>query len=182
MKRLKNAIIYFYKLFTINNLKMTIYNCFLKRFEGLLFDLVRYSYCRLIFKKLGKGVVISDHVKILCGEKIELDDNVVIPNNVILDGRGGIKIGKYTMVGFQSIILTSTHKNNRIDVPIKGQGMFTKPVIIGEDVWIGTRVIILPGITVGNKAIVGAGSVVTKDVPEYAVVGGVPARIIKYRN
>ena len=57
-----------------------------------------------------------------------------------------------------------------------------KPVIIGDDVWIGGRVIILPGVTIGNGAIVGAGAVVTRDVPEYAIVGGVPAKVIKMRT
>ena len=57
-----------------------------------------------------------------------------------------------------------------------------KKVTIGNDVWIGTRVIILPGVTVGNGVIIGAGAVVTKDVPDMAIVGGVPAKIIKYRG
>ena len=57
-----------------------------------------------------------------------------------------------------------------------------KPIIIGDDVWIGGHVIVLPGVHVGNGAILAAGAVVTKDVPEYAIVGGNPARVIKYRN
>ncbi len=57
-----------------------------------------------------------------------------------------------------------------------------EPVIIGDDVWIGTRVIILPGKKIGTGAILGAGAVITKDVPDYAIVGGNPAKIIKYRN
>ena len=62
------------------------------------------------------------------------------------------------------------------------QGMRVSEVIIGNDVWIGMRVIIMPGIKVGNGVVIGAGAVVTKDVPDYAVVGGVPARIIKFRK
>lgn len=57
-----------------------------------------------------------------------------------------------------------------------------KPVFIGNDVWIGGHVIILPGVNVGNGSIIGAGSVVTRDVPDYAIVGGNPAQIIKFRN
>lgn len=62
------------------------------------------------------------------------------------------------------------------------QGMRVSEVIIGNDVWIGMRVIIMPGIKVGNGVVIGAGAVVTKDVPDYAIVGGVPARIIKFRK
>jgi len=60
--------------------------------------------------------------------------------------------------------------------------MRVSEVIIGNDVWIGMRVIIMPGVKVGNGVVIGAGAVVTKDVPDYAIVGGVPARIIKFRK
>ena len=62
------------------------------------------------------------------------------------------------------------------------QGMREAEVIIGNDVWIGMRSIIMPGVKIGDGAVIGAGAVVTKDVPDYAIVGGVPARIIKYRK
>lgn len=62
------------------------------------------------------------------------------------------------------------------------QGSVVKEVSIGNDVWIGMRSIIMPGVTIGNGVVIGAGAVVTKDVPDYAVVGGVPARIIKFRK
>ena len=62
------------------------------------------------------------------------------------------------------------------DLPLKGD------TVVGNDVWIGTNAVIMPGITVGNGVIIGAGAVVTKDVPDYAVVGGIPAKIIKFRN
>ncbi len=62
------------------------------------------------------------------------------------------------------------------------QGMRISEVVIGNDVWIGMRVIIMPGVKVGDGAVIGAGAVVTKDVPDFAIVGGVPAKIIRYRN
>ena len=85
------------------------------------------------------------------------------------------------MLGFESIILTCTHNSNRKDIPIREQGMFTAPVIIGKDTWIGARSSILPGVTIGDGAIIGINAVVTKDVPPKTVVGGIPARIIKER-
>jgi maltose O-acetyltransferase len=165
-----------------NKFKVCIYDIFLRYLSADIFTPVRYFYCKFLFKKLGKDVIIYDNVRLISPENIELSDEVGISNNVMLDGRGGIKIGKYSIIGFQSVILTSTHISSNIDIPIRKQGMYKKPVLIGEDVWIGAKALIMPGVTIGKKAIVGAGAIVTKDVPQYAVVGGVPAKIIKYRN
>ena len=66
---------------------------------------------------------------------------------------------------------------------MREQGFYPEePVIIGDDVWIGGRVIILPGVTIGSHSIIAAGAVVTKDVPEWAIVGGTPAKVLKFRN
>ena len=86
------------------------------------------------------------------------------------------------MMGPDVVILTHTHKIADITIPMGLQGSEVKPVTIGNDVWIGMRSIIMPGVTIGNGVVIGAGAVVTKDVPDYAVVGGVPAKIIRLRN
>ena len=87
------------------------------------------------------------------------------------------------MMGPDVIIPTSEHNHTRTDITIRSQGSLpTKGVEIGNDVWIGTRVIILPGVKIGDSSIIGAGAVVTKDVPSYTIVGGNPAKILKYRN
>lgn len=86
-------------------------------------------------------------------------------------------------MGPDVIIMTSSHNVESTFLPMNQQGSLPKQkVIIGDDVWIGTRVIILPGVRVGTGSIIGAGAVVTKDVPDYAIVGGVPAKIIKFRK
>ena len=110
---------------------------------------------------------------------------------------GDVVIGDYTRIGIhctvigpvsigshvnlaQGIVVTALNHNfedatKRIDQ----QGVSTKPVVIGDDVWIGANAVILPGVTIGRHVVVAAGAVVTKDVPEYSIVAGVPAKVIK---
>jgi len=86
------------------------------------------------------------------------------------------------MTGAELLIFTSNHRTDRLDIPMGGQGMTeSRTVVIGNDVWIGARVIILPGVHIGNGAVIGAGAVVTKDVPDYEIWGGNPARFLKSR-
>lgn len=97
--------------------------------------------------------------------------------------RGPLEIGDNVMMGPDVFIFTSNHETSRTDIPMNKQG-FSLPhkVTIGNDVWIGARVIILPGVTIGNGCIIAAGAVVTKDIPDYTIAGGVPAKILKYRK
>lgn len=95
---------------------------------------------------------------------------------------GPLRIGDNVMMGPEVTILTHTHRIDRTDIPMGQQGSMVSEVVIGDDVWIGMRAIILPGVRIGSGAVIGAGAVVTKDVPDYAVVGGVPARVIRYRK
>ena len=87
------------------------------------------------------------------------------------------------MMGPDCIIYTRNHKIDDVTVPMNTQGNAEeKPVTIGDDVWIGGRVIILPGVKIGSHSVVGAGSVVTKDVPEWSIAAGNPATVKKYRK
>ena len=86
------------------------------------------------------------------------------------------------MIGQELLVYTHNHSMARTDIPMREQGMTEdKPVFIGNDVWIGSRVTILPGVHIGNGAVIGTGAVVTKDVPEYEIWGGNPARKLKSR-
>ena len=92
-------------------------------------------------------------------------------------------IGDYVLMGPDVVIFTMNHKTERVDVRIGAQGMTDrKKVTIGNDVWIGQRVMIMPGVTIGDGSIIASNAVVTKSVPPYSVVGGVPARVIKSRK
>lgn len=95
---------------------------------------------------------------------------------------GPVTIGNNVMMGPEVVIYTSGHKYDRIDIPMMEQGSSEiQPVIIGNDVWIGRRAIIMPGVTIGDGVIIGAGAVVTKNVEPYMVAVGVPAKAIKSR-
>jgi maltose O-acetyltransferase len=96
---------------------------------------------------------------------------------------GPVTIGSNVMMGPDVIILAHGHAFDRCDIPMNAQGSpADRPVTIGDDVWIGARVIILPGVSVGSGVILGAGAVVTKDVPDWVIAAGNPARVVKYRK
>lgn len=128
--------------------------------------------------KVGKNVNIEKGAMIT--SLMSIDDNSGVGVNAKMHGR--IVIGKNVMMGPECIIYTKNHAHSRVDIPMMMQGFEDeKPVIIEDDVWIGGRVIILPGVHIGKGVIVGAGSVVTKSVPDYTIVGGNPAKILKTR-
>ncbi len=109
------------------------------------------------------------------GMNIHIGDNVFINSGCCFQDQGGIFIGDNALLGHQVVIATLNHAAD----PSRRGDMTAAPVHIGRNVWIGAHATILPGVTVGDGAIVAAGAVVTKDVPPKTVVGGVPARILK---
>ena len=87
------------------------------------------------------------------------------------------------MMGPDVMIFALGHETARTDIPMIDQGFIApKPVAIHDDVWIGARVIILPGVTIGRGSVLGAGAVITREVPEYCIVAGNPAKIVGRRN
>lgn len=135
---------------------------------------VRYILAKGIMKKCGRNVNIQNRARF--GHNMEIGDNSGLGENCLI--HSGTVIGKNVMMGPDVIISTQNHQYNRETY----EGFVRKPVIIEDNVWIGYRAIILAGVHVGRNAIIGAGAVVTKDVPPYAIVGGVPARVLKTRE
>jgi len=145
---------------------------------ALFFPLIRKILVNLFLLECGKNV----RVKYNC----DISPNIRIGNNSEFGQRcliySGTKIGNDVIMGPDVKIYTKNHVISSIKTPIKYQGIEMKETIIGDDVWIGANVVILPGVTVSNHSVIAAGAIVTKDVPEYALVGGNPAKIIKYRT
>ena len=140
---------------------------------------IRYFFLKRIAKNVGKNVNIEQHV--VFGEEFEIGDNSTV--GFRSDIYGPVKIGKDVMIGPEVAIYTHNHKHDEIDIPMIKQGYTeNKPVYIEDNVWIGRRVLIMPGVCIGTGSIVAAGAVVTKNVEPYSIVGGNPAKIIKYRK
>ncbi|WDZ80923.1 acyltransferase (plasmid) [Ensifer adhaerens] len=130
------------------------------------------TFCNV---RIGKDTSIAMGC-FVTGYEIKIGDNSVINRCTYLDGRGPLYIGNNVSVSHHTLIHTVTHVVNSPYFHA-----VAKPVVIMDDVWIGARAIVLPGVTVGRGAVIGAGAVVTKDVPAYAVVAGNPARKVAER-
>lgn len=140
---------------------------------------LRVLCAKNIIKECGKNVNIEKGARF--SRLTKLGDFSGIGINAKLHGQ--VIIGDNVMMGPECIIYTQNHEFKRTDIPMRNQGFRKEePVIIGNDVWIGGRVIILPGVKVGNGVVIGAGTVVTKDIPDNSIVGGNPMRILKTRN
>lgn len=134
--------------------------------------------------EIGKKCKIKGNISIITYQStIIIGDNVTInPFTTIYGGTAKVSIGNNVMIASGTSIVASNHVFDSVTLTMNRQGTNSRGIKIQDDVWIGTGVRILDGVTVGEGAIIGAGAVVNRDVPEYAVVGGVPARIIKYRK
>ena len=163
----------------INGLARYIYSFFYV--QGCFMRSLLWSF---FLKKIGKDVAITQGVIIYGSSNIEIGNHIYIgPYTFIESGgeQGKIKIGNYVMIAPKCTIISVGHRFDDYKNSIKLQGSCVKSVTIEDDVWLGANTVVLPGVKIGRGAIVGAGSVVTKDVAPYAIVGGVPAKLIKYR-
>lgn len=141
-----------------------------------LHHLRRFCY-RLAGIKIGQGSTIHTGLRLYDPRNIVIGADTIIGENSILDGRQKLLIGNHVSIASEVMIYNSEHDINDVDFEA-----IEAPVIIEDYVFIGPRAIILPGINIGKGAVVGAGAVVTKDVPPFAIVGGVPAKIIGERR
>lgn len=168
-------------------LSWVAYNCFMKFVPDIgpnrgVFQItlkIRSFLMKQLLCQIGKNVLISHDVMFTNAFETKIGNRTGIG---IHSKIGTVIIGNDCMIAEQCLIYSHNHKFNRNDVPIGEQGYDEdKPVIIGDNVWIGGRVTILPGVRIGNGSVVGAGSVVTKNVNPNSVVAGNPARFIRNR-
>lgn len=151
---------------------------------GKVFKSFRLMCAKRILKKCGHNVNIEQGAYFGNGKDVELGNNVGLGKNFKMLSRS-LVVEDYLMMAEDVLFLGSNHEHSRIDIPM-GEQKSTEgktPLLIAGDVWIGARAIILPGCKrIGHGAIIGAGAVVTKDVPDWAIVGGNPAKVLKMRK
>jgi maltose O-acetyltransferase len=134
--------------------------------------------------RLGERCEIEHNVFLKCvssAASLTLGDFVFVGAGAEIDVADSVTIGAHSLLAPGVFVTDHTHNHAR-GARLDEQGSRSSPVVIGADVWLGVRAVILPGVTVGDGAVVGAGAVVTKDVPPYAIVAGVPARKIGQRS
>jgi maltose O-acetyltransferase len=149
---------------------------------SMLFNRIRVWYLCRVLKVLGGGekTYVEHHVFIGGPGRVTFGRSCQINQNTFIEEA---EIGNCVMIAPNVAIISSLHNHDRVDIPMVFQGETTgRKVIIEDDVWLGRNVLVMPGLTIGKGSIVAAGSVVTKDVAPYAVVGGVPARFIRDRR
>lgn len=143
---------------------------------------IRYIFFASLTKSCGSNVSILPGCYFKYPEKISVGDNVSFQPMCFIGAAGGVQIGNNVSMAHGSTILSTTHTFEQIDVPIKYQPMRLAETIIADDVWVGCGVTILAGIRVGTGCVIGANSTVTKDIDDYMVVAGSPAKVIKGRK
>ncbi|EAZ96272.1 putative acyl transferase protein [Flavobacteria bacterium BAL38] len=132
--------------------------------------------------KIGKKITYYPGIRINPCINLKLGDHVDLAWGVLITTGGGVEIGDRTLIGYRTQILSANHVIPSNKGKIFGAGHTPAKVVIKNDVWIGANCVIVAGVTIGEGAVVAAGSVVTKDVKPFTIVGGVPAKLIKERN
>ncbi len=166
---------------SINRIKWILLDFWLYILNRLAYDIpihfVRRFFFRISGMRMGKDSFIHMWTRVYNPAGIEIGDGTIIGDHVFLDGRAPLIIGNHVDIASQVLIYNSEH-----DVHSDDFGPIEEPVEIGDYAFIGARATILPGVKIGRGAIVAAGAVVTKNVADFEIVGGVPAQKIGERK
>lgn len=158
---------------------LTLYG-FLKYLPTPFGDILRGLFLKFFLKKINT-LWVREGVTFHFPENISIG-NSVLGEFVYLNGYGGIDIGDKVLIGTNSMFFSHDHKFDDLTKPIWHQGLIKKPILIKDNVFIGCGVTILGNVTVNSGAVIGAGSVVIEDIPENAIVAGIPAKVISVRG
>jgi acetyltransferase-like isoleucine patch superfamily enzyme len=139
------------------------------------------NYLRTVLASVGHNTRFGGVGRITFPENVSIGENCQISEGVTLIAFDKIRIGDDVIIAPEVYIQTANHIFIDPTKTIREQGYMCAPIVIEDDVWLGFRAIVLPGVTIGQGSVVAANAVVTKDVKPYSVVGGVPARLIKKR-
>ncbi|MBP3917181.1 acyltransferase [Clostridium sp.] len=178
MKKVIEINVFILKLFPKCALKI-LWNI-INGWHGNVGLLLRYCIAKVLFKACGDNVYIAPYVIIKNFHNIELGDNVSIHQFCYIDAHESIVIGNNVSVAHGSSIIDFEHTWDDKSMPIKYNNLITKQIKIEDDVWIGCGCRILAGVTLKSRSVIAAGAVVNKNVGSSTVVGGVPAKIIKF--
>ncbi len=147
---------------------------------GKVFNRVRCYLLKRFLVGFGKGNEFDSHVYLGKGDDVEIGDYCQINTRCRLVN---VKIGNYVMIAPEVAFIPQFHKSDSMEVPMSKQGALDFPqAIVEDDVWIGFRAVIMPGLRIGKGSIIGAQAVVTKDVAPYTIVAGIPAKLIRVRR
>jgi len=154
----------------------------LRSLPGLAPAWLRYGFYKLMFAQLESFALIYPGVRFTHSYGIRAGHSFSINSGALIDGRGGVTLGDHVMIGPYAVIVSSDHDYRQTAKPMTGCDHILKPVAIGSDVWIGAQAVVCAGVTIGNGAVIAAGAVVTENVGDFEIVGGVPAGVIGRRE
>ncbi len=143
---------------------------------------LRLFFIKRWVNSIGDGCIVMKGVEISIPQNLTIGHATGLGINAFISCGGKVSIGSRVLMGPDVKIFSTDHIWCPIDKTYFGKGLVSSPVIIEDDVWIGSGSIILKGVTIGRGATIAAGSVVTKNVPAYSIVGGVPAKFIKMKE
>jgi acetyltransferase-like isoleucine patch superfamily enzyme len=142
---------------------------------------IRYVLLKTLARYCGDNISIHPNVYLFKPQNLSIGNNISIHPMCYIEASGGIDIGNDVSIAHGATIMSTTHRYDDLGIPIKDQPIDLIPTKISDDVWIGAKATVLAGTKISKGSIIAAGAVVTKNVPEKAIVAGVPAKIVKER-